>query len=74
MQADYKPILKLALKVVQLFLWLCYGLAIALLLSALCGGFEIVAGWLPAIASLLFRIAVIIFFFLATAIIVESLR
>lgn len=74
MQADYKPILKLALKVVQFFLWLCYGLAIALLLSTLCGGFEIVAGWLPTIASLLFRIAAIVFFFLATAIIVESLR
>ena len=74
MQADYNPILKIALKVVQLFLWFCYGLAIALLLSALFGSFEIVAGWLPAIASLLFRIAVIVFFFLATAIIVESLR
>jgi len=74
MRADYRPILKLALKLLQFFLWLCYGLAIALLLSALFGGFNLVAGLLPAIAQLLLRLAALVFFFLATAIIVESLR
>jgi hypothetical protein len=74
MRANYKPILKIALKLVQFFLWLCYGLTITLLLSALFGAFDLVIGLLPAIAQVLFRLAALVFFFLATAIIVESWR
>lgn len=74
MREDYKPALKIAWKVLQLFLLLCYGLAIALLISALFGRADALNFLLPAIASILLRIAAIVFFFLATAIIVESLR
>jgi 4-hydroxybenzoate polyprenyltransferase len=74
MQANYRPILKFALKLLQFFLGACYGLAIALLLSALFGGVDIVLNLLPAIAPIVFRVAVFVFFCLATAIMVESLR
>ncbi|MBW4490815.1 MAG: hypothetical protein KME12_23825 [Trichocoleus desertorum ATA4-8-CV12] len=74
MKTDYTLFFKWASKLFRFFLWLCYGLAIALLLSALFGGFNLVAGLLPAIAQTLLRLAALVFFFLATAIIVESLR
>jgi hypothetical protein len=74
MRADYRLILKVALKLLQLFLWLCYGLAIALLLSAFFGAIDLMIGLLPAIAQVLLRLAALVFFFLATAIIVESWR
>lgn len=74
MREDYKPALRIAWKVLQLFLLLCYGLAIALLISALFGKVDVLNFLLPAIAAFLFRMATIVFFFLATAIIVESLR
>lgn len=74
MKTDYSPFFKWASKIFCFFLWLCYGLAIALLLSALFGELDIVTGWLPAIAQVLFRLAALVFFFLATAIIIESWR
>lgn len=54
MKTDYISFLKWASNAVIFSLWLCYGLAIALLLSSLFGGFAIVMGLLPAIASFYF--------------------
>lgn len=70
----YTRLLRWAYRILGFFLWLCYGLAIALLIFALFGRIDVLNFLLPAIASVLLRIAAIIFFFLATAIIVESLR
>jgi hypothetical protein len=74
MKTDYGPFFKWASRICTFFLWLCYGLAIALLLSTFFGAFDLVIGLLPAIAQVLFRLAALVFFFLATAIIVESWR
>ncbi len=73
-KADCSPLLKWALRILKIFLFLCYGFAIACLLSALFGASHLIELILPLLTQLFSRLAILTFTFLATAIVLESLR
>ena len=66
--------LRLGCKFLKYFLLALVGFAIAYVISIILGGTQIVNPLLPLLGDWVLRLAIILFCFMVTAIIVESLR